>query len=106
MFSKFAELFNIQNELCNEKKEQIIFNKILQKINDETNFYKFIALHGINNIIKIINVTPGLKYYKLIKKAYSFFENYYFNGNNSITGKTDKIMKIIKSLEKKVNYLI
>ena len=100
MLIKFEEYFNIQNELCDEKKEEIIFNKILKKINDETNFYKFIALHGINNIIKIINATPGLKYYKLVKKAYSFFENYYFNGNNTITGKKDKIMKIIKSLKK------
>lgn len=100
MLTRFAEYFNVQNELCEEKKEEIIFNEILKKIGDENDFYKFISLNGINNIIKIINATPGLKYYKLIKKSYSFFENYYFNDSNGLNGKTIKVIKIIKSLER------
>ena len=99
MLTKLADYFKIQNELCDEKKAEIIFNHILKKIDEEKNFYKFISLHGINNIIKIINATPGFKYYKLIKNSYSFFENYYFNASNTLNGKTNKIIKIIKRLE-------
>lgn len=100
MLTELAEYFKVQNDLCDEKIEEIIFNKILKKIEDENNFYKFISLHGINNIIKIINSTPGLKYYKLIKNSFSFFENYYFNESNNINVKINKIKRIIKSLEK------
>ena len=102
MLAKFEEFFNAPNELCDEKKEEMIFNQILKKIDNENNFYKFISLHGINNIIKIINATPGLKYYKVIKNSYSFFENYYFNDNNTLnilSGKSTKTIKIIKSLK-------
>ena len=87
MLTKFVEYFGVQKELCNEKREEIIFNQILKKIDEESNFYKFISLHGINNIIKIINATPGLKYYRLIKNSYSLFENYYFNDNNTLNDK-------------------
>ena len=65
------DTFNVNNA--------IFLNKLADEIEKEDNLFKLISLYGLKNILQIMNICPGLKYFSSINLICTLFEKYYFN---------------------------
>ena len=89
----------IPNELKEKEKLEIIEGGIKEKIEKEKNIFNLITLFGMDNIIKLIKLCPGLTYDSLINKIFGIFGNYILGGPK----KNNDITSIIKIIDKKIN---
>lgn len=85
MYSELEEYFNIDTEdMTKNQIIETIEDSISKKIQEETDFFKFLSLYGILSLIKTEKICPSLYYNEIYEKIYLYFFGYLNNDKENL----------------------